>query len=387
MSKSNETHEIPQFDYEQIMAALDAVLASEKFVSAPQMSAFLRYVVEQAASGNKARIKAYTVAIDALGKPETFDPQNDPVVRVLAGRLRASLQAYYDANPEIDFRIQMKPGSYAPVFINRMVGDNDSAVIVEPPAKVSQASSPSPDIHGETEKTPPESHADLTEEPGQGQHLTSQLLPSQHQSHPSAAQSSSLQALTGSLIASALRFPTIGIVLTMLVLGLFAGARYISEGQLLTDPPSTDTPQNATLVQTDRPEKLALFIGTIDSDSMLVNQLNTILSGVFSESGAVKVYRQLDSIAKQRYSPEDYRVALHIMPLPGETRLNIQLVDGETGRVTHSETLALSEKADQHLTTEELNSIMNAARRLIDPDGPLFEDYNRKLKRSDQTAE
>ena len=49
--------------------------------------------------GNKSRIKAYTVAVDALGKPDTFDPQNDPVVRVLAGRLRSSLSGYYENHP------------------------------------------------------------------------------------------------------------------------------------------------------------------------------------------------------------------------------------------------------------------------------------------------
>jgi len=33
--------------------------------------------------------QAYTIAADALGRDSNFDPQNDPIVRVEAGRLRA----------------------------------------------------------------------------------------------------------------------------------------------------------------------------------------------------------------------------------------------------------------------------------------------------------
>ncbi|MFT5047121.1 MAG: hypothetical protein ACI8UP_004110 [Porticoccaceae bacterium] len=114
MHRPQHTEGQIQPDKRQIIDALNAVLESDKFTAAPQMSAFLRYVVEQAASGNMTRIKAYTVAIDALGKPDSFDPQNDPVVRVLAGRLRAAIASYYEANPNVDFRITMRPGSYVP---------------------------------------------------------------------------------------------------------------------------------------------------------------------------------------------------------------------------------------------------------------------------------
>jgi hypothetical protein len=91
MQRAQQTEGQIQPDNSQIIGALNAVLESDKFTAAPQMSAFLKYVVEQAASGNMTRIKAYTVAIDALGKPDSFDPQNDPVVRVLAGVFNRSV--------------------------------------------------------------------------------------------------------------------------------------------------------------------------------------------------------------------------------------------------------------------------------------------------------
>lgn len=99
--------------------ALHAILTTDKFAASPQMSAFLRYVVEQTLLGNTRRIKAFTVGIEALGKPASFDPQTDPSVRVLAKRLRSSLDTYYLQNPETPVFIEMKPGSYIPKFLMR----------------------------------------------------------------------------------------------------------------------------------------------------------------------------------------------------------------------------------------------------------------------------
>ncbi|NND89871.1 MAG: hypothetical protein HKN42_03330 [Granulosicoccus sp.] len=108
--------------------ALNAILTTDKFAASPQMSAFLRYVVEQTLIGNTRRIKAFTVGIEALGKPASFDPQTDPSVRVLAKRLRSSLDTYYQQNPDTLVFIEMKPGSYVPKFLLR------SDMHPEPPA-------------------------------------------------------------------------------------------------------------------------------------------------------------------------------------------------------------------------------------------------------------
>lgn len=113
---SNSTTEINSTD---VTAALNGILTTDKFSASPQMSAFLKYVVEQTLMGNTRRIKAFTVGIEALGKPSSFDPQTDPSVRVLAKRLRSSLDAYYEQNSDTPIFIEMKPGSYIPKFILR----------------------------------------------------------------------------------------------------------------------------------------------------------------------------------------------------------------------------------------------------------------------------
>ena len=108
-----------QIDDTNVTAALNGILTTDKFSASPQMSAFLKYVVEQTLLGNTRRIKAFTVGIEALGKSPNFDPQTDPSVRVLAKRLRSSLDAYYEQNPNTEIFIEMKPGSYIPKFILR----------------------------------------------------------------------------------------------------------------------------------------------------------------------------------------------------------------------------------------------------------------------------
>jgi hypothetical protein len=101
----------------EVSTALDRVLASDGFRGSPQLAAFLRYVVEATLRGEADRIKGYTVAIEALGRNETFDPQTDPIVRVEAGRLRRAINRYYaGAGSRETIQIELPLGSYVPVF-------------------------------------------------------------------------------------------------------------------------------------------------------------------------------------------------------------------------------------------------------------------------------
>jgi len=102
---------------EEIRAQLDRVLASDIFRSAPQLTAFLSYVVEQALAGRAAELKGYTIAVEAFGRPADFDPQSDPIVRVEAGRLRKALNLYFAADGVRDpVRIAIPVGAYVPSF-------------------------------------------------------------------------------------------------------------------------------------------------------------------------------------------------------------------------------------------------------------------------------
>jgi hypothetical protein len=104
-------------EVEAFRAALARVVASEPFRHAPRLVAFLTFVVEKTLSGEAAAIKGYTIATQALGRPDDFDPQTDPIVRVEAGRLRRALQTYYAGEGADDpVRIAIPLGSYVAGF-------------------------------------------------------------------------------------------------------------------------------------------------------------------------------------------------------------------------------------------------------------------------------
>jgi hypothetical protein len=101
----------------QIRTELELVLSSATFQRSPKLRAFLRYVTEAVLDGSCERIKAYTIAVDALGRSPNFDPDADAIVRVDAVRLRGALKRYYEGEGARDpVVISFSPGSYVPKF-------------------------------------------------------------------------------------------------------------------------------------------------------------------------------------------------------------------------------------------------------------------------------
>ena len=53
----------------------------------------------------------------ALGRPDDFTPQSDPIVRVEATRLRRTIHRYYENGGKLDpVQIDLPLGSYVPAF-------------------------------------------------------------------------------------------------------------------------------------------------------------------------------------------------------------------------------------------------------------------------------
>ena len=102
---------------DEVRAALERMASSEAFRGSPQLVAFLRYVVEATLRGAADRIKGYTIAVEALGRADNFDPQADPIVRVEAMRLRRALARYYENGGKHDpVVIDLPLGNYVPMF-------------------------------------------------------------------------------------------------------------------------------------------------------------------------------------------------------------------------------------------------------------------------------
>jgi len=107
-------------DAEAVRDAVIRLCGSSAFSGAPRRIAFLRFIVEHALNGDAPSLKAYTIGIGALGRPAEFNPASDPIVRVVAGRLRGALAQYYATDGALDPVIIMVPrGSYVPVFARR----------------------------------------------------------------------------------------------------------------------------------------------------------------------------------------------------------------------------------------------------------------------------
>jgi hypothetical protein len=112
--------QVPQLNHpaaDDVRQALLRLFAVNPFRDSPQLSAFLKFVVEETLQGRGGDLKGYTIATMALGRRDDFDPQTDPIVRVQAGRVRQAIQDYYDAHPEDPLRIQFVKGSYEPQFL------------------------------------------------------------------------------------------------------------------------------------------------------------------------------------------------------------------------------------------------------------------------------
>jgi len=99
---------------------LERILASPDFNVPARVRQFLTYVVDMTLAGHADRIKAYSVAVEVFGRDASFDIQNDPVVRIEAGRLRRALERYYllagSSDPVL---IEIPKGGYVPRFQHR----------------------------------------------------------------------------------------------------------------------------------------------------------------------------------------------------------------------------------------------------------------------------
>ncbi len=78
-------------------AQVDRVVHSKAFEASEVHRRLLQYLAEKTLQGEADRLKEYTIGLEAFGKPETYDPRRDSIVRLQVGRLRQKLSAYYDS--------------------------------------------------------------------------------------------------------------------------------------------------------------------------------------------------------------------------------------------------------------------------------------------------
>jgi len=105
--------------FEAERAEVDSILSSGVLGRTNYPVRLLTFVCEKYFEGAIDEIKEYSIAVQAFGRPESFDPQVDTIVRVTAHALRKKLEDYYaSAGTEHAVRICLPPGHYVPKFIH-----------------------------------------------------------------------------------------------------------------------------------------------------------------------------------------------------------------------------------------------------------------------------
>ncbi len=121
---------------EAARAELQGVLSSACFQRSPRLSALLSYLCAKALAGEADHLKEYTIGVEVLGRPDSFDPTEDAGARVEIHRLRKRLTDFYkDEGAGRSVHIEIPPGQYAPLF-----------VCCEPPEKSPADPVPAPQV-------------------------------------------------------------------------------------------------------------------------------------------------------------------------------------------------------------------------------------------------
>ena len=102
---------------EATRAQLDRILQSKIFRSSEVLRHLFSYLSEKSLSGEADDLKEYAIGLDALGKPSSFDPRQESVVRMHVSRLRQKLAEYYRTEGAADpIVVDLPKGSFKVTF-------------------------------------------------------------------------------------------------------------------------------------------------------------------------------------------------------------------------------------------------------------------------------
>ncbi len=105
------------FTQEEISRQAKRVLQFSAFQNSPILSRFLEYIIDETIHQRELHLKEYSIAVNVLRRLPDFNPHDDAVVRIHAGRLRRALNEYYLIDGINDpIIIKIPKGCYVPQF-------------------------------------------------------------------------------------------------------------------------------------------------------------------------------------------------------------------------------------------------------------------------------
>ena len=100
---------------DEVRAQLSRIVSSADFVASARNRRFLEHIVVQTLLGHQP--KGYEIGTVAFGRPSSFNPTMDPIVRIEASKLRRDLERYYlTAGKQDRVRISLPKGGYRADF-------------------------------------------------------------------------------------------------------------------------------------------------------------------------------------------------------------------------------------------------------------------------------
>ncbi len=103
-----------------VQAQVERILHSETLRNSDALRRLLKFLADRSLAGEADALKEYSIGIDALGKPPTYDPKQDSIVRIQVSRLRHKLADYYQSEGRDDpLLIELPKGHFKLSFESR----------------------------------------------------------------------------------------------------------------------------------------------------------------------------------------------------------------------------------------------------------------------------
>ncbi len=371
-------------DRAAIEAELKRLLNEKRFAGAPMMSAFLRYIVTQKLEGNAARIKAYTIGVDALGKPDSFDAQLDPSVRVLALRLRKTLKATYESGAASAVRIELRVGTYVPEFYKASSSDTQTEAKTAKP--IVDVVSDVGTFHRDSEQLASDTRLQST----QLAKYTA-LVAERQQTYGSSKKGSHPVISRANTARQGLfdrNMPLARLsmlcVLVLLTLALLRTAPFNGHEILFGATNSESSIQVASLGKQGNAPGVesqdttpTLFVRSEVQPSSRLYHVSVRLGRSVMKAGDVNVVFMLDSENAIKTSKNDYTMLLSEVMVGTKARIDTQILRTTTGRMISNATLLFDESIAS-FSGEEIDHIERLATSISNVDGPLYQDFCKK---------
>ncbi len=98
-------------------AQVERILQSKLFRTSEVLCHLFLYLANKSIEGAAEDLKEYTIGLDALGKPTSFDPRSESVVRMHTARMRQKLSEYYRTEGADDpIVVEMPKGGFRVTF-------------------------------------------------------------------------------------------------------------------------------------------------------------------------------------------------------------------------------------------------------------------------------